>query len=134
MIYGIGTDLVEINRIEAALAQFGDRFAQRILGPQELQRYRSRSARSVRRGVCFLATRFAAKEAIAKALGLGMRTPMSWRAAQVINAASGRPQVLLHGALNDYATERKLRLHISVSDEREMAIAHAIAEKIAEGE
>lgn len=77
MIVGIGTDLIEIERIEAACARHGERFAQRILGPAEWRRYGERRSRSARRGLAFLATRFAAKEAISKALGLGMRTPMT---------------------------------------------------------
>ncbi len=128
MIVGIGTDLVEIARIEAALARFGDRFAQRILGPAEWQRYLARRERSARRGVAFLATRFAAKEAISKALGLGMRMPMTWRAVEILNAPSGAPVARPRGALSEYVAQRGLSLHVSVTDEREMAMAYAIAE------
>lgn len=128
MIVGIGTDLVEIERIEQALARFGDRFAQRILGPAEWQRYLHRRERSARRGIAFLATRFAAKEAISKALGLGMRMPMTWRAVEIINAPSGAPLARAHGALADYIAARGLVLHVSVTDERAMAMAYAIAE------
>jgi holo-[acyl-carrier protein] synthase len=128
MIYGIGIDLIEIARVEAAYARFGERFAQRILGERELERYHVRRARSDARGIAFLATRFAAKEAIAKALGLGMRTPMSWRAVEVINDASGRPLPVAHGDLLAYMQRRRLRLHVSVTDERSMAGAYAIAE------
>jgi holo-[acyl-carrier protein] synthase len=133
MIYGIGTDLIEIERIEAALARHGERFARRILGPEEMLRYLARGERVQRRGIAYLATRFAAKEAISKAFGLGMRMPMTWRSAQILNAPSGRPEVRLSGALVGFAAERALRLHISVSDERGLAIAHAIAEVIAPG-
>ena len=71
MIYGIGVDLIEIARIEAACARFGDRFARRILTERELDRWNARRARSETRGIAYLATRFAAKEAISKALGRG---------------------------------------------------------------
>ncbi|HXF47314.1 MAG TPA: holo-ACP synthase [Burkholderiaceae bacterium] len=128
MIYGTGADVVEIARVEAALRRFGRRFAERVLGPQELQRFDARSARAAARGLAFLATRFAAKEAVAKALGLGMRQPMSWRAVEILNEASGRPIAVTHGALAAYVAARKLRLHVSVSDERAMALAYAIAE------
>ena len=128
MIVGVGTDLVEISRIEAACARHGDRFAQRILGPQEWQRYEHRRRHSERRGLAFLATRFAAKEAISKALGLGMRMPMTWRSAEVINEAGGKPVVLVHGALQEFIAARRLRLHVSVTDERSVAMAYAIAE------
>ena len=128
MIYGIGVDLIEIPRIEAAYARFGDRFARRILTERELERYRARRARSGARGIAFLATRFAAKEAISKALGLGMRTPMTWRAVEVVNDSSGRPLAFASGELRAYMQLRRLRLHVSLTDERSMATAYAIAE------
>jgi holo-[acyl-carrier protein] synthase len=128
MIYGVGVDLVEIDRIEAAYARFGERFAQRILGPAELERYHARRARSEVRGLAFLATRFAAKEAISKALGLGMRAPMTWRAVEILNDPSGRPLALAQGALRDFVRHKRLRLHVSVTDERTIATAYAIAE------
>jgi holo-[acyl-carrier protein] synthase len=128
MIHGIGVDLIEIARIEAACARFGDRFAQRVLTERELERWRARRARSEARGIAFLATRFAAKEAISKALGLGMRTPMTWRAVEVLNEPGGRPVAVAHGALLAYVRSRRLRLHVSLTDERSMATAYAIAE------
>lgn len=128
MIVGIGTDLIEIPRIEAAVTRHGERFALRILGPGELQRYEQRRAKSERRGLAFLATRFAAKEAISKALGLGMRMPMTWRSAEVINQASGKPVVVVHGELKAFVEARGLRLHVSVTDERTLAMAYAVAE------
>jgi holo-[acyl-carrier protein] synthase len=128
MIHGIGIDLIEIARIEAACARFGDRFAQRILSARELERWKARRARSEARGIAFLATRFAAKEAISKALGLGMRMPMTWRAVEVLNEPGGRPVAVAHGALLEFLKGRRLRLHVSLTDERTMATACAIAE------
>ncbi len=128
MIYGIGIDLIEIDRIAQARTRHGDRFVQRILGPDELERYEARRRRSEARGLAFLATRFAAKEAVSKALGLGMRQPMSWRAVQIVNSRSGRPEAVANGALADFIRERGLRLLVSVTDERAMAAAYAIAE------
>ena len=128
MIYGIGTDVIEIERIDQALRRNGRRFAERFLGRQELVRYEQRSQRHAARGLAFLATRFAAKEAVAKALGLGMRHPMTWRAVEILNAPSGRPMAVVHGALETFVAERRLQLHVSVSDERAYAVAYAIAE------
>jgi holo-[acyl-carrier protein] synthase len=129
MIFGIGTDIVELARIRAAEARWGERFAQRILGRRELERYLARRARSAERGVAFLATRFAAKEAISKALGLGMRAPMAWRAVEIVNDPSGRPVAFVSSAeLRKYTERRRLRLHVSVTDERELAMAYAVAE------
>ncbi len=130
MIYGIGTDLVEIERIAAALDRFGERFVERILGPQERLRYEARRRRSARRGVAFLATRFAAKEAVSKAIGLGMRAPMSWRAAEIVNAPSGQPQLVAHGALADLLRDKRLRLSVSVTDEQTLAMAFVVAEVV----
>ena len=132
MIYGVGTDLVEIGRIAAALERFGERFVERILGPQEQARYAARRARSPRRGLAFLATRFAAKEAVSKAIGLGMRSPMSWRAVEIVNAPSGQPLAVANGALAQYLRARRLRLSVSVTDEQAMAMAFVVAEVAAD--
>ncbi|HVL77571.1 MAG TPA: holo-ACP synthase, partial [Noviherbaspirillum sp.] len=102
MIYGIGTDIVQIARIEAALARHGERFAERILGAEELIKFRRRREKVEARGVRFLATRFAAKEAFSKAIGLGMNMPMTWRAMQTLNAPSGKPVAVTSGVLKEF--------------------------------
>jgi holo-[acyl-carrier protein] synthase len=130
MIVGIGTDVCDITRIAAALARHGDRFAQRVLGPDEMRVFEARRARVARRGLSYLATRFSAKEAFSKAIGLGMRTPMSWRACEVINAPGGRPEIRLHGALALWFAERQLRAFVSVSDEANVATAFVVVEKV----
>ena len=86
MIHGIGTDLCDIRRIRETLARRGERFAEKVLGPHELAVFRERSARVAARGEAYLATRFAAKEAFSKAIGMGMRMPMTWRAMEVVKA------------------------------------------------
>jgi holo-[acyl-carrier protein] synthase len=134
VIYGIGTDLVEIGRIAAAVERFGDRFVERILGPQERARYEARRTRSASRGLAFLATRFAAKEAVSKAIGLGLRSPMTWRAVEIVNAPSGQPQVVAHDALAEFLRQRRLCLSVSVTDEQTMAMAFVVAEVIADRE
>jgi len=130
MIVGIGTDVCDISRIAAALDRHGDRFAQRVLGPEEIRIFEARRARVARRGLSYLATRFSAKEAFSKAIGLGMRTPMSWRACEVINAPSGKPEIRLHGALAQWFAERHLRAFVSVSDEADVATAFVVVEKV----
>ena len=77
LIYGIGTDICDIRRIAATFERQGDRFAERVLGEAELAIWRTRSARWPERGLRYLATRFSAKEAFSKAVGLGMRMPMT---------------------------------------------------------
>src|SRR5678809_978995 len=69
------------------------------------------------RGIRSLATRFSAKEAFSKAIGLGMRTPMTWRGCEVAKQPSGKPEIRLHGALADWFATRRLRAHVSVTDE-----------------
>jgi holo-[acyl-carrier protein] synthase len=129
MIFGIGTDLVDIERIRAVDARYGARFAERILGPRELERFRARRERSEDRGIRYLATRFAAKEAVSKALGLGIRQPMSWRAVEIVNDPSGRPLAFINSPeLRQFCERRRLRLHVSVTDEEGAAMAYAIAE------
>ena len=125
MIYGIGTDMVRIARLEAALAR-SERLAEKILGPQELAIFRARRDKNAVRGLRFLATRFAAKEAFSKALGLGMRMPMTWRSAQMLNAASGKPEIACSGALGEFMRDNKLSAQVSISDEAEYGIAFVI--------
>jgi len=126
MIYGIGTDIVQISRVEAALARSGERFAEKILGPQELEKYHARRARSPVRGLRFLATRFSAKEAFSKAIGLGMRMPMTWRSAQMLNDPSGKPVIVCSGALADFMQQNKLSAQVTISDEADYGVAFVI--------
>ena len=91
MIAGIGTDLCDVRRIEAAVSRLGDRFAHRILGETEQQVYAERRQAHAQRASRYLASRFAAKEAFAKAIGLGVRHPMNWHDCQVINDERGNP-------------------------------------------
>lgn len=128
MIFGVGTDIVDIRRIEATLARRGDRFAEKVLGPHELQVYHERTARVPARGVRYLATRFSAKEAFSKAIGMGMRWPMTWRACEVVKAPSGQPQIRLHGELADWFAARGLVAQVSVSDESEYAASFVVVE------
>ncbi len=92
MIYGVGTDIIEIARVQGVMERTRGRFAEKVLGPDELAKYHARKARSERRGLAFLATRFAAKEAFSKAIGLGMRWPMTWRAMELMNLRPASPR------------------------------------------
>ena len=130
MIAGVGTDLCDVRRIAAALQRHGERFAQRILGERELALWRQRQARCPERGVRFLATRFAAKEAFSKAVGLGLRAPMTWRACQIVSAPSGQPAVLLDGALRTWFEQRRWCAHVSLSDEGDHALAFVVVETL----
>ena len=128
MIYGIGNDICDVRRIRASLERHGERFAARILSDTELATWRSRSARWPERGVRFVATRFSAKEAFSKAIGLGMVMPMTWRNCEVANLPSGQPTIALHGALKDWFEARALRVHLSLSDETDYAASFCVVE------
>lgn len=130
MIYGIGTDICDVRRIRASLARHGERFARKILSDDELVQWRARSARWPERGERFLATRFSAKEAFSKAIGLGMRKPMSWRLCEVGKLPSGKPSIVLHGGLKEWFEAQGLTAHVSVTDETDYAASFCVVEKI----
>ena len=133
MIYGIGTDICDIRRIRASLERHGERFAQKILSDLELAVWRARGARWPERGVRYLATRFSAKEAFSKAIGLGMRMPMTWRSCEIGklpqgDSQAGKPVIVLHGPLKTWFDAQGLVAQISVSDETDYAISYCIIE------
>lgn len=126
---GIGTDLIYISRIADAYSKFRDRFPQRILGPEELVKFHRRYTRDPRRGLRFLATRFAAKEAFSKAIGLGMHSPMKWSAMQTLNAPLGKPMVVLSEPLRSWYEQRFGLAHVSLTDESDLAMAFIVIEQ-----
>jgi holo-[acyl-carrier protein] synthase len=124
LIYGLGTDLIEIPRIERALGRFGERFAERILCEPELRRFRGHA-----RPASYLAKRFAAKEAFTKALGTGIHAPANWHGVWVVNQRSGKPELQYSPALAALLETRGIRrAHLSLTDERGMAGATVILE------
>jgi holo-[acyl-carrier protein] synthase len=129
MIYGIGTDICDVRRIRASLERHGDRFAEKVLSEAELATWRKRGARWPERGVRYLATRFSAKEAFSKAIGMGMRMPMTWRLCEINNLPSGQPVIVLHGVLREWFEERKLTAHVTVTDETDYAASFVVVEK-----
>ena len=129
MIYGVGTDICDVRRIAASLARRGDRFAERVLGPHEIEVFRARRAKVESRGISYLATRFSAKEAFSKAIGMGMHMPMTWRACEVVKAPSGKPQIRLHGELAAWFEANRLRAHLSITDETDYAASFVVVEQ-----
>ncbi len=124
MIYGIGTDIVRVARMRKNLTRYGERFAARILADAEMEAFRQKPD-----GANFLAKRFAAKEAAAKALGTGFRDGLSLQDIAVANDTLGKPVLVLSERL-----ELRLRLqgvkpgHVSLSDEQDYALAFVIFE------
>ena len=129
MVFGIGTDICDVRRIRASLDRHGERFARRVLCDAEFAVWQARSARWPERGVRFLATRFSAKEAFSKAVGLGMRMPMTWRLCEVANLPGGQPVIRLHGGLKQWFDAQGLSALVSVTDESDYAASFVVVER-----
>ena len=129
MIFGIGTDLCDVRRIAATFQRQGERFVHKVLTDAEVAVWQQRSARSPERGLRYLATRFSAKEAFSKAVGLGMRMPMTWRRCEITNLPSGQPVIVLHGDLKPWFDAQGLRAHVTVTDETDYAASFVVVEK-----
>jgi len=128
MIYGIGTDVCDVRRIRTSLERHGERFARKVLADGELATWRARSARWPERGLRYLATRFSAKEAFSKAVGLGMRMPMTWRSCEIAKLPTGQPVIVLHGQLKAWFESKGLRAHVTVTDETDYAASFVVVE------
>lgn len=125
MIAGIGTDLVDIERMQGLLARHPEAALRRILAPHEVDAFRA-SADPAR----FLAKRFAVKEAFAKALGTGVRDPVLLTAIGVRHDEAGRPLIVLSPALAAHvAAQGVSAYHVSISDERAYALAFVVIER-----
>lgn len=129
MIHGIGTDICDVRRMRASFERHGPRFAQRVLGESEFAVWQARSLRWPDRGLRYLATRFSAKEAFSKAIGTGIHQPMSWRACEILNHASGQPYIRLHGTLKAWFEGQGLRAHVTLTDESDYAASFVVVEK-----
>jgi len=124
MIYGIGTDIIATQRIAHALERYGERFAARILAPEERAEFAAHKSPAR-----FLAKRFAAKEAFAKALGTGVRHPATLHNIRLTHDRLGKPSLAFHATLADELEQRGIRNHhLSLSDEQDMAVAFVILE------
>ncbi len=124
MIYGVGTDIVAVARLAEMHARHGEKSLDKLLAPAERAECRA-SADPGR----FLAKRFAAKEALGKALGLGVRPPATLPAVAVAHDAHGKPEFRYAPELEAYLAERGLVAHLSLSDERDYAVAFVVVEK-----
>ena len=101
-----------------------------MLGPDELKVFHARRARVEGRGLRFLATRFSAKEAFSKAIGLGLHAPMAWRDCEILNERSGKPVIRLHGALAEWFAARRLVAHVTVTDETDYVATFVVVETL----
>ncbi len=125
-IYGIGTDIVEVRRMTAILDRHGRRFARHILAPQELGEFETNGFPAR-----FLAKRFAAKEAFAKAMGTGFRSPVTLTNIRITHDELGKPGFAFEPALDALVTQKKIgHSHLSVSDEKELVTAFVVLERL----
>ena len=130
MIIGIGSDLIDIRRVEKVMAKHGDRFVGRIFTPVEIRKSERRRMR-----VASYAKRFAAKEACAKALGTGMSRGVFWRDMGVVNLPSGKPTMALTGGAAARLAAllppgHRAEIHLTITDEFPLASAHVIIEAV----
>jgi holo-[acyl-carrier protein] synthase len=124
VILGVGTDLCDVGRIERALERWGERFARKVLVESEMERFRRH-----RKPAGYLAKRFAAKEAMSKALGTGIHFPVNWHGMWVENARSGKPSLRFSGPMAEYLKRRGVEtVHLSLTDEIGMACAFVVIE------
>ncbi|GGX98260.1 holo-ACP synthase [Vogesella alkaliphila] len=124
MIYGIGTDMARIERFDALLARHGLRCGQRLLAESELA-----ELAQAKQPARFLAKRFAAKEALGKALGTGVRAPVLLTAIAVVHDALGKPMFAFSDPLQDFLHQRGIcAVHLSISDEQQHAFAFVVCE------
>lgn len=126
MIFGIGTDIVEVARFESLWARYGERFAKRILAEFELPALAIHPAPAR-----MLAKRFAAKEAFAKAVGSGVRHPVTFQRVGVTHDGLGKPILQFDGELRLYLAQLGIAgHHLSISDERDMVVAFVVLETL----
>jgi holo-[acyl-carrier protein] synthase len=126
MIYGIGVDLVRVDRIEKAIARHGDRFLERVFTPREITYCQARR----RQGVWQFAQRFAAKEAFSKALGVGLRAGgIRWLEVEVLPNTQGKPEITVSGRARELCQQAGIRnMQLSLADEDNHAVAMVLLE------
>lgn len=124
MIFGIGTDIVAVARMAELLERHGERAMSRVLAADEIP-----ACRAAAHPERFLAKRFAAKEALGKALGTGIRAPVLLTAIAIDHDELGKPGFSFSPELAEWLDERNLTAHVSISDEREFAVAYVVAER-----
>ena len=128
MIYGVGCDVVEVARVAEVMAERGDRFARRILSEPEWATYEKRRALSPARGLAYVASRWAAKEAISKALGTGISGDVTFHSMIIGHRDSGAPTVCFAEPLAERLSRESITVHVSITDEKNVVAAFAVAE------
>jgi len=125
VIHGIGTDIVDCARFDKMYSRYGDRIANRMLSERELAEFRTTPFPAR-----YIAKRFAAKEAFAKAIGSGLREPVSLRRISITHDSLGKPLLMFDGTLGTHLTKLGIAgHHLSISDEQNMIVAFVVLER-----
>lgn len=129
MIRGIGCDVVEVKRVADVLAKHGERFVDRLLTPNEKPLYEKRKSLSREHALAFIASRWAVKEAVSKALGTGIADDVTFHSMEVMHNAKGAPLMLFNDPLKERLMQQGLFVHVSITDEKNVVAAFAVAEQ-----
>lgn len=129
MIRGIGCDVVEVKRVADVLDAHGERFVERLLTPNEIPLYHKRCALSKAHALAFISSRWAVKEAVSKALGTGIAEDVTFQSMEVMHNAKGAPIMIFKDPLKERLMQEGLFVHISITDEKTMVAAFAVAEQ-----
>ncbi len=129
MIVGIGVDFIEINRVQSVFKKWGSVFSKKILSNKEYEFFSNYENSALpSSAIAYLAKRFTAKEAIGKALGLGIRYPVSFKSIEILNDLRGRPYPVFNDDLKEFCERKNYNLHLSISDQKNYAQAFAVIE------
>lgn len=129
MIRGIGCDVVEVKRVADVLAKHGERFVDRLLTPNEKPLYEKRKSLSRDHALAFIASRWAVKEAVSKALGTGIANDVTFHSMEVMHNAKGAPLMIFNDPLKERLMQQGLFVHVSITDEKNVVAAFAVAEQ-----
>ena len=129
MIRGIGCDVVEVKRVADVLAKHGERFVDRLLTPNEKPLYEKRKSLSREHALAFIASRWAVKEAVSKALGTGIADDVTFHSMEVMHNAKGAPLMIFNDPLKERLMQQGLFVHVSITDEKKVVAAFAVAEQ-----
>lgn len=129
MIRGIGCDVVEVKRVADVLAKHGERFVDRLLTPNEKPLYEKRKSLSREHALAFIASRWAVKEAVSKALGTGIADDVTFHSMEVMHNAKGAPLMIFNDPLKERLMQQGLFVHVSITDEKNVVAAFAVAEQ-----
>lgn len=129
MIRGIGCDVVEVSRVADVISKHGERFVERLLTENERPLYRKRKALGDSHAFAFVASRWAVKEAVSKALGTGIAEDVTFQSMEVMHNAKGAPLMLFKDPLKERLMQEGLFVHVSITDEKSVVAAFAVAEQ-----